>query len=67
MVSGTKGMGRPFDGEVSILLSMERKAVQLCTMVLASPVIYILAHVLAAGGTLTLPSTNLTRLITGES
>lgn len=25
MVSGTKGVGKPFDGEVSILLSMERK------------------------------------------
>lgn len=25
MVSGTKGVGQPFDGKVSILLSMERK------------------------------------------
>lgn len=38
MVSGTKGVGKPFDVEVSILFSMGRKALQLRAMSLTSHV-----------------------------
>lgn len=63
MVSGTKGVAKPFDAEVSA----GREALQLHAMSLTNHVISILDHVLASGGTLSQTSTSLTRLIAGES
>lgn len=68
MMSGTKGVGKSFDGEFSILFLLWKKNITAMCYEFDKPCyLDTCLCVLAIRGSLTLPSASLTRLITVES